>query len=72
MVHPCTHILDDFFMKNQQKSNIYEYIVMSRSNFIYVAIRFSSEGYITMHVNKNCDVTFKINLYKTYYGQEIR
>ena len=50
MVHPCKHILDDFFMKNQQKSDIYECIIMSRSNFIYVAIRFSSEGYIVMHV----------------------
>ena len=46
MVHPGIHILDDFL-----RNNIYDYISMSRSNFIYVTtIRFSSERYIAMHV----------------------
>ena len=47
MVHPGIHILDNFLRK---KNDIYEYIIMSRSNFIYAVIRFSSEGYIAMHV----------------------
>ena len=46
---PGYTFLGDFLRK---KSHIYEYRIMSRSNSIYVAIRFSSEGCIAMHIKK--------------------
>ena len=43
---------------------------MSRSNFIYAVIRFSSEGYIAMHVLRilggiNTQTTFYFGIMKT-------